>query len=102
MPLALGALAGVLCERSGVINIAIEGMMLTAAFTGAIVGSAAGNLVGRSHRGGWRSARCSAGCWPCFDPLPGRPDHRRHGHQHLGPRDHQLPVARRSLPSTRT
>lgn len=43
-PLTLGALAGVLCERAGIINIAIEGMMLTAAFTGALVGSAAENL----------------------------------------------------------
>jgi ABC-type uncharacterized transport system permease subunit len=43
VPITLGALAGLLCERSGVINIAIEGMMLTAAFTGAIVGSAAGS-----------------------------------------------------------
>ncbi len=44
VPLTLGALAGVLCERAGVINIAIEGMMLTAAFTGALVASAVGNL----------------------------------------------------------
>lgn len=33
-PIALGALAGVMCERAGVINIAIEGMMLTAACMG--------------------------------------------------------------------
>jgi general nucleoside transport system permease protein len=36
-PIGLGALAGILCERSGVVNIGIEGMMLTAACTGFIV-----------------------------------------------------------------
>jgi ABC-type uncharacterized transport system permease subunit len=30
-PLTLGALSGILCERAGIINIAIEGMMLSAA-----------------------------------------------------------------------
>ncbi|MGH9118637.1 MAG: ABC transporter permease [Acidimicrobiales bacterium] len=44
IPIAMGALAGVLCERSGVINISIEGMMLSGAFTGAIVASASDNL----------------------------------------------------------
>jgi ABC-type uncharacterized transport system permease subunit len=59
IPLILGALAGCLCERSGVINIAIEGQLLFGAFTaavaasffgvlwlGLILGSLAGGLLG--------------------------------------------------------
>jgi simple sugar transport system permease protein len=38
-PLVLGALAGCLCERAGVINIAIEGQFLMAAFFGSVTAS---------------------------------------------------------------
>ncbi|MFW2513932.1 ABC transporter permease [Demequina sp. SO4-13] len=43
VPLVFGALAGTLCERSGIINIAIEGQLLAGAFLAALVGSMAGN-----------------------------------------------------------
>jgi ABC-type uncharacterized transport system permease subunit len=43
VPITFGALAGVLCERAGVINIAIEGMLLSAAFVSAIAASVAHN-----------------------------------------------------------
>lgn len=46
VPITLGALSGVLCERSGVVNIAIEGMMLTGAFVGALVGSLTNIWIG--------------------------------------------------------
>ena len=41
LPLIFGALAGVLCERSGVVNVAIEGQLLMGAFAGALFGSLA-------------------------------------------------------------
>jgi simple sugar transport system permease protein len=44
-PLVLGALSGTVCERSGIVNIAIEGMMLAAAFAGFAVGVATGSLA---------------------------------------------------------
>lgn len=39
VPIILAAYSGILCERSGIINIAIEGMMLMGALVGALVGS---------------------------------------------------------------
>ncbi|HCT81250.1 MAG TPA: ABC transporter permease [Micromonosporaceae bacterium] len=44
LPLIFGALAGVLCERSGVVNVAIEGQLLTGAFFAALFGSIAGTF----------------------------------------------------------
>jgi simple sugar transport system permease protein len=43
-PLVYGSLSGILCERSGVINIAIEGQFLAGAFLGAMIGSWTGDL----------------------------------------------------------
>ena len=45
-PIALGALSGILCERSGVVNIGIEGMLLGGAFTGVVIGSVWGGVAG--------------------------------------------------------
>ena len=45
-PIALGALSGILCERSGVVNIGIEGMLLGGAFSGVVLGSLFGGWIG--------------------------------------------------------
>lgn len=44
-PLVFGALCGVLCERAGVVNVAIEGQFLAAAFVAAVVGSVTQSLA---------------------------------------------------------
>jgi ABC-type uncharacterized transport system permease subunit len=67
-PLTLGAMAGILCERVGIINIAIEGMMLSGAFAavacaslfdslwmGLLAGSLVGGLMAALHA--WLSVK---------------------------------------------
>ena len=44
VPITLGAFSGILCERAGVVNIAIEGMMLMGAMVGALVASATDSI----------------------------------------------------------
>jgi ABC-type uncharacterized transport system permease subunit len=43
-PVILGALCGLICERSGIVNIGIEGQMLMAAFTAFLVSAFTGNV----------------------------------------------------------
>jgi len=43
VPLVFGAMSGTVCERVGVINVAIEGQLLGGAFLAAVIGSATGN-----------------------------------------------------------
>ena len=47
VPLVFGAMSGVICERSGIINIAIEGQLLFGAFAAAVVAS----MVGSGYAG---------------------------------------------------
>jgi general nucleoside transport system permease protein len=56
VPIMLGALTGVVCSRSGIVNIGIEGQLLLGAFMAAIVTSATGSL--------WLGLLCGAlaGC----------------------------------------
>jgi simple sugar transport system permease protein len=52
IPVMLGAITGVICSRSGVINIAIEGQLLLGAFCAAITTSVTGSL--------WLGLACGA------------------------------------------
>jgi simple sugar transport system permease protein len=50
-PIALAALCGVMCERAGVVNIGIEGIMITAAFVGWYAGVLAVSALGTPQLG---------------------------------------------------
>ncbi|KGM13354.1 ABC transporter permease [Cellulomonas bogoriensis] len=44
VPLVFGAISGLMCERTGVINIAIEGQLLAGAFLAAVAATLSGNV----------------------------------------------------------
>jgi simple sugar transport system permease protein len=45
LPLAMAAMVGILCERTGVVNIGIEGTLLTSSFFGFFVAALSQNLM---------------------------------------------------------
>ena len=71
VPIAYGALCGVMNERSGVVNIGIEGMILSSAFTGFLTGA----YLQPGHRRRARRARGRGGR-PCSPRCSCRPSTR--------------------------
>ena len=67
VPLILACLAGLWSERSGIVDIGLEGKMLIAAFAAASAAAFTGNRLARRCCSPSRVARFLAGAWLCLD-----------------------------------
>ena len=86
-PLILCAMAGLLSERSGLIDIGLEGKMLAAAFAAASVAAVTGSPGGRWHAGIVTATALRVAAWLCLHH-PSRQsggERRRHQSAGLGP-----------------
>ena len=91
-PLIFGALAGALCERSGVINVAIEGQFLAGAFIASVVGTLTYSPYLGMLGGIGAGVADSGAAGGVRDPLPGQPGHSRCGARGPRRRHHRLPA----------
>ena len=92
VPLIFGALGGVLGERSGVVNIAIDGQLLAGAFAAALVGSIVGSTWAGVLGAMVAGMLVAAGARRARDQLLRRPGDRRRRAQRPGDRGDQLHV----------
>ena len=88
-PLLLAGIGEMVSERAGVLNMSIEGMMLTSAFAAAVGSWATGDpLLGLADRH-YRGAADRAAAGRAEQHAARQPDRLRHRHQHPGAgRDH--------------
>ena len=78
MVLIFGSLSGIMCERSGVVNIAIEGQFIAGAFLGSMIASTTNNFYLAAIGGICDRRTHRPGTGLLLVALSVGPDHRRH------------------------